>query len=235
MPEEKTNKYAMNLQELVEEKVNEIWKEHIDQPFCEIPPLSVKNIPEHGIIFIGINPSLDDKNRERLLNGNSLEIEFYNLKQDGQKNHRYFKKFAEIGEELKLPWGHFDLLYIRETQQSKVQELMAYEKGLDFIFKQLMVTKEVIDNLLQITEPIIFVVNNTLARRFLGKDKNESENLWMNYDFEWSPEHGTYFLKQHPFFFTSMLTGQRALDNGSYERLIWHINYVKEKIEKACS
>lgn len=28
-----------------------------------------------------------------------------------------------------------------------------------------------------------------------------------------------------------MLTGQRALDNGSFERLGWHINKVKKKFE----
>jgi len=37
-------------------------------------------------------------------------------------------------------------------------------------------------------------------------------------------------LKNVPIFFTSMLTGQRALDNGSFERLIWHINFVLGKI-----
>lgn len=36
-------------------------------------------------------------------------------------------------------------------------------------------------------------------------------------------------LKGTPVFFT-MRTGQRALDNGSYDRLVWHINYVLEKM-----
>jgi hypothetical protein len=33
-------------------------------------------------------------------------------------------------------------------------------------------------------------------------------------------------LENIPIFFTSMLTGQRALDKGSYARLIWHIKYA---------
>lgn len=222
----------MNVEKIVEAKVNRIWKEFEDQSFCEIPPLSVQEVSEKGIIFIGINPSLDENDRQLLLDRNDSKIDFYSLEKEGKKNHKYFKKFAEIAKKLDLEWGHFDLLYIRETQQNKVKEIMANEKGLDFLYQQLMVTKEVMDKLLEFTEPIIFVVNNTLARKLLGKEKKDGENIWMGYDFEWSKEYGTYFLKQHPFFFTSMLTGQRALDTGSYERLIWHINFVDEKMKK---
>ncbi len=68
------------------------------------------------------------------------------------------------------------------------------------------------------------VVNNTLSREFLGKN-----NAWLNYNFEENENIGTQTYKNIPFFFTSMLTGQRALDIGSFERLIWHINYIKKK------
>lgn len=54
-------------------------------------------------------------------------------------------------------------------------------------------------------------------------------------DFKWDEELGTYTYKNNPFFFSSMLTGQRALDNGSFERLVWHIKKVKSKLEKSNS
>ena len=44
---------------------------------------------------------------------------------------------------------------------------------------------------------------------------------------------GTYRIINNPdfkdtiVFFSGMLTGQRALDNGSFERLKWHLNKVK--------
>jgi len=49
----------------------------------------------------------------------------------------------------------------------------------------------------------------------------------IDYLFEWNDEYGTFFLEgtNIPFFFSSMFTGQRALDNGSFERLIWHIKF----------
>jgi len=58
----------------------------------------------------------------------------------------------------------------------------------------------------------------------------------MDFGFEFDDEIGTYRiikndkLKHTPVFFTSMLTGQRALDLGSYERLIWHILFVLKKL-----
>ena len=55
----------------------------------------------------------------------------------------------------------------------------------------------------------------------------------MNFEFEFDDTIGTYRIINNPdfkdtiVFFSGMLTGQRALDNGSFERLKWHLNKVK--------
>ena len=69
------------------------------------------------------------------------------------------------------------------------------------------------------------MVNNTYARELL-KDRLDSK-----FDEEIGTHRitGKNNLQGTPIFFTSMLTGQRALDLGSYERLIWQIKYVLEK------
>jgi len=66
--------------------------------------------------------------------------------------------------------------------------------------------------------------------RRVTKIANKKYSDFIGYDFIWDEELGTYTYKNNPFFFTSMLTGQRALDNGSFKRLIWHINFVKNKV-----
>jgi hypothetical protein len=71
----------------------------------------------------------------------------------------------------------------------------------------------------------------------MGFDKNleRTKGVWMDFDFEFDENLGTHKivnnseLENVPVFFTSMLSGQRALDNGSYQRLIWHIKYVLNK------
>lgn len=96
-----------------------------------------------------------------------------------------------------------------------------------------MISKIVLDKIIDEKKPRIFVVNNTLARDLLGQYHTQKpstkSNHWIGYDFVWDEGFGTYIYKNNVFFFTSMLTGQRALDNGSYQRLIWQINFVKDK------
>ncbi|GET31572.1 hypothetical protein PbJCM13498_04350 [Prolixibacter bellariivorans] len=222
----------MNIQELVEKEINDLWNLYGDKEFCKLPPLSVKEILDAGLMFIGINPSVSKNDRVKLIEEKEKRVGFYFL--EHRDNHKYFAKFTEIAEKTDLPWSHLDLLYIRETEQNKIKSLLKTDDGIQFIYRQLMVSKSVIDKLISKTELVVFVVNNTLAREFLGKDRpnhyDDAQEHWMNYRFVWNDELGTYTCNGHPFFFTSMLTGQRALDNGSFERLIWHIRFVKSKL-----
>lgn len=221
---------------LVKDKINALWNEFSNEAYCEFSPNSIAEVPNDGLIFIGINPSMTDKDREILTEKNDLNCEFHKLTYDRDIDYRYFKKFFDISEKTALNWGHLDLLYNRETNQKKVAGLLKTERGRDFIYKQCMISKIVLDQLIDEYNPRIFIVNNTFARELLGEYHSEKptkkSNHWVGYDFVWSKDFGTYVYKNNAFFFTSMLTGQRALDNGSYQRLIWHINLVKEKQKK---
>lgn len=184
------------------------------------------------LLFVGINPSGETKKE--------AVIESYS-----NYEHNYFNKFKDLSKELKLGWAHHDLLYFMKTNQSFIDSELLSSKlenvrsnaGAAFIYEQLMVSKEV----LELCRPKVIVVSNTKSRLFLGAEKTvdakgKTVNEWMNYDFKFNKKLGTYQidnsdsnLHNTPVFFTSMLTGQRALDNGSYERLKWHIEFVIEK------
>lgn len=218
----------LEIENLISEKITNLWKEFSENEFAKIPPLSVAQIPNNSLIFIGLNPSLSEVEKIRLLESN-IKIEFYEHNFDKENNHKYFHKFIEIANKTNQSWGHFDLLYIRETKQDNVAKLMADKQGLNFIYKQILISKLVLEKIIEETNPKLFIVNNTLSRKFLGKDKINNNNIWMDLDFVWDNEIGTYRYKNIPFYFSSMLTGQRALDLGSYERLIWQIKLVTEK------
>lgn len=220
----------LNLKSIIEKSLTDLWEEFSDLELCKIPPLSVEVIDETGIVFIGINPSLSEKDRQEFLKNGNKEMGFYTLNTEGGNNHNYFKKFADLATRTKtFRWCHFDLLYMRETEQIKISNLLKTERGRYFIYHQLMVSKQIVDKIMEQKQPVLFVVNNTLARDLLGKDKPEGvAEHWMNYNFVWREDLGTYICNGHPFFFTSMLTGQSALDKGSYERLVWHIQFVKK-------
>ena len=218
-----------SVKERFESQIIEIWdnKEYDNISIKKSGYSQQDEIIKNALMFIGLNPSNSE---------NTVESYFYNNSQDG-KNHKYFKKFQDISKRVGLLWTHVDLLFIRETNQKNI-ERMLYENDnsmLKFLYQQLMISKQIIEE----AKPKIIVVNNTLSRKFLGYEKREEKGQivekWMDFKFEFDNEIGTYRLQDSdklnniPVFFTSMLTGQRALDNGSYERLIWHINYVKKK------
>ncbi|MFA9388755.1 MAG: hypothetical protein ACERKD_03055 [Prolixibacteraceae bacterium] len=221
----------LDIKQITEQRISEIWQEFSDLEMCKIPPLSVDEIDETGIVFIGINPSLSEDDRKHFFTNEEKAMGFYTLNTNGGENHKYFKKFADLSTKTSLPWCHFDLLYMRETRQSKLNDLMKFERGRHFIYHQLMVSKQIINQIMERNKSAIFVVNNALSRDLLGKDKPKGvAEHWMNFDFEFNHDWGTDSCNGHPFFFTCMLTGQSALDRGSYERLVWHINFVKEKL-----
>lgn len=177
------------------------------------------------ILFLGINPSF--KEGEAKIKGS--------YSQNKGLKHPYFKAFYKILDHLKVvyetsaSWTHIDLLVFRETKKKYIDLLISKDLGPQFIMDVLNVSKEHLEYI----NPKVIVCSNTMARKLMGKDKHtvkgEEQGIWMGYDFELDTELGTYIitsgiLKGTPVLFTSMLSGQRAMDNGSKERLVWHIN-----------
>ncbi len=237
----------MKGQDLVK-KYQEIWDEYIETSINNSTSTNEDNLLDRGfvfqfdenqkdidILFVGINPSYG---------GDKSEGKFYSKKDVERLS--YFKPFNNIINELddkrtglkNLTWSHLDMLVFRETQQSFIKnKLLKTEEGIQFVNKQLILSKQILEYL----NPKIIVVSNTAARHFLGRDKYDKKGkkfgVWMGYDFEFDYNLGTDKIinnsKINPYvFFSSMLSGQRALDNGSKQRLIWHIDNVLNKITK---
>ena len=193
-----------------------------------------EKITDVDVLFVGINPSYS---------GIPEQSKFYTREQSLQ--HKYFKPFENIKNELssnynrEIVWSHTDLLVFRETKQEFIKNsVLKSSEGVDFVWKQLEISKEILEYI----NPKIIVVSNTQARTFLGADKyvakGKEHNSWMNYEFTFDVELGTRkIINNNQFepyvFFTSMLSGQRALDNGSKERLVWHIDQVLKKVSNS--
>ncbi len=177
------------------------------------------DVQNPDIVFVGINPSYSGVVDARKTYDRSSLI------------HSYFKPFKDITEEVNkmlnraVTWTHLDLLVFRETSQDFItKQLIKNSAGRLFIKEQLSVSKK----LLEYYNPKIVVVSNALARALFKKEKGISELEDFGYTFRFSDEIGTDIisggvLDGTPVFFTSMLSGQRALDVGSRKRLEWHI------------
>ena len=210
---------------------NKIWNDYSNANFAEILERGFvfqydKDEINHDLLFIGINPAykLGDPSVKESY---SKYIDF-----------PYFKAFNSIISRLDVDynrdvtWTHIDLFVFRETNQKYIEtNLLKSNEGISFLVKQLELAKKRIEFL----NPKIIIVSNALARLFFGKDFNKygnNENKWMGYEFIFDTKIGTdkiisiSSLDNTPVFFTSMLSGQRAIDNGSKDRLIWHLNEI---------
>lgn len=219
------------------EKVLRIWDKYdmipiLNEKGCEYrkSPLLPQFIECDSVLFIGCNPSFP--------NGSKIykhDIEFYTKKED-EKDIQYFEKIKEIVDYCKISsWSHLDMCFIRETNQKIIEE-MTYQY-IDFIHDQLAISFDIIEK----SKPKLIVVTNALASEFFGKKKPKHKGLdtiWKGYrlDFntDFDNEIGTYKIdidgKIIPIIFSGMISGQRTLDIGSFERLKWQIKMILDRI-----
>ena len=207
-----------------------LWKLEFDNAIKSTENTNVKfkqfcfhvNQVESPIWFFGMNPSLpkptnDFISQTSYINDN-LIVELKNEQVRMHENHPYFEaaiKFfkKDVGiQELEIPVFH-DLYPIRHTQQKEFVRFL--EDNEDFCEKLDKETKKLIDGIM----PDIIVIANAKASKFIQKIffGRTKEN---EYKFEGITKL-TYELhgKKTDMIFSSMLSGQRALDTYSRSRL----------------
>lgn len=223
----------------INEKVLSIWEKYYkkDEGLLNRLPLQYPDLKEKpDILFISMNPSSADNffdkqdttedyatfykypekcNSERMKKVIEYEqkardkYSFYDKMKEFSKNDTFFKYECSSN-----PWEAIDLFYVRETNQNTVKEFL--EKLSDM-------KKEMVDvsfQLIRELDPKVIICPNAGVRNIF----EERFDLPAAFDYE----KGVYNLqikdKKYPVFFTSMLSGQRALDSGSYNLLRWNVS-----------
>jgi hypothetical protein len=239
-------------------QVTELVKKY-PQLFFEMPMI-YKDLNNVEILFVGINPSRltnekvfsflvknisKHKDLENLIELTSEEHIFKlfsldsinkeekiqqlaNLNELFFREYAYFKKFIDINKYIESSsFGHLDLLPIRETDQSKIKQLM--ENNPFFLNDAIQLFIQTIERI----NPKIIVVENSLARDLLINNEI-SKKHFPEYSFKIS-EYSKFGTPINHFgqgiIYTSMLTGQRAMDKGSYHRMIHTINQILTSIK----
>ncbi|WP_345984407.1 hypothetical protein WCX49_07135 [Sulfurimonas sp. HSL-1656] len=213
-------------------EINNLWNQAALSETLGRQPLYYHELKKNCVLFIGINPSFSSRGFESYLkdsndfsrlnaetfykhpNSNFDINESIEIEKEARKKYSYFKKFHVIDED----YEHIDLFLIRETNQAKLKKII-YRKGetlSEFAKKQI----DIFHRILLEINPRVIVVANALA----------SQIIQTEFDTQIDNEKGCHILpingKAVPIFYTSMLTGQRALDNFSFERLKWHLDFV---------
>jgi len=213
---------------------NELYVKQSGNRF--LMPLVPLEITKRSLLFVGLNPSFKTEYVKNALSDiEDVEAYFAWSNKDNfepevdarltykvKAEYPYFRKFREIANVLGYEWDHCDLFFWRETNQKdfkpKILEKHSQTKLNDFGKKQLSIAFTMIDE----ATPASIIIANAFASDLYLRERIQRISF--------NPENGCYYesqgSKQIPVFFSSMLTGQRALDNHSYRRLVWHIGHV---------
>jgi len=214
------------------QEISHLWKLEFDNAIKSTENTNVKfkqfcfhvNQVESPIWFFGMNPSLPKPSNDFIsqtsyINDN-LIVELKNEQARMHKNHPYFEaaiKFfkKDVGiQELEIPVFH-DLYPVRHTNQKEFVQFVEHEENKEFREKLDKATKNLIDGIM----PDIIVIANAKASElmqkiFFGESESKGETL-RPYKFNG---------KKTDMIFSSMLSGQRALDTYSRSRLAREIS-----------
>jgi hypothetical protein len=226
----------------INNEIISIWQKGIDNNSIDsdLAPVQYYNFNGNGLLFIGVNPSFSLKGLRQLVQGTKYEKwsddkvksiflfkNFQDFKSDMKylenralEKYSYFSKFDHISSEVNESWDHIDLFFERITSQSKLAKKYLDKKYAlkDFAQKQFDLSLSLIEKI----KPKLIIVVNALASHII-KQQFFPDFIELN-------EHGfNYFQDKYPIIFSGMLTGQRALDNHSLDRLVWHVKYILDK------
>ncbi|GAB3634812.1 hypothetical protein GCM10027422_04020 [Hymenobacter arcticus] len=231
----------LELAPLLAPTLAEIWAEFSQlNPWTKdemgpVPPLYPESARLEQVQVLGLNPSLNPHDRDKLTYpvGFDSHPYFRRIGRFGQQIARQYQRlFQESsyspGEQLyhfgELEWGHLDLLYMRATSQRALETQVWNTPGAaSFVWQQLQLTKR----LLALLQPVALVVANRFGQRLTGFYKNAQtgENEWMGLQFTPEPDEfgayriigsttnrqldpdGAFGLADTPVFFTSSFAG----------------------------
>jgi len=190
-------------------------------------PLLYSSLREDCIVFVGINPS----EAEDFPLGSADELDDLEVAQRVLEHERrclglelgascypYYAPFSKLAPH---GWSHIDLFPVREKKQEAFKAALRLDERGSWhpLAREWF---ELSLNLLAALRPRVVVVVNAFASELLH---DELPDRW---GLEWDPSRGWHHARlSHatvPFFFSGMLTGARALDRYSKQRLRWHID-----------
>ena len=220
--------------------------------FFERAPMIYDELSKSEILFVGVNPSFIDLDKSihfvkvncikndstaylSKLNKVDFESLFYdldsvnsNVKPLGdihkvfRQNYPYFKKFNHIAQQLNINIAHIDLFPVRETSQKLVAKLLSQNQDFTNACFEIFLSA-----LKQFSPRVIIIENSFIRDLLINSSHPEIRNYFPSYDFKSFKlsEVGTPINKYGmAVYYTSMLTGQRAIDLGSYNRLLWSLS-----------
>ena len=173
----------------------------------------IDKVQKDGLLLVGINPSFDESFEGPC--GSEVRDS-----ENGGYRHPYFTKPKKLNKEIGISrLSHVDMFSIRSRHQYVVQDIVNDPDSQGFVEEQLRLFRMIVDG----ASPRAIVVVNALASHLIRKGRAFGA---LDYDDVLGVAMYKIGEKRVPVFYSGMLSGAHAVDNGSFDRLIWHIKYV---------
>ena len=221
----------------INSKIVSLWNKYFKDDINVYAPIFYDEFKKGGLLFVGMNPSFSSRGFKTVLQNTEFKdmdpeifFKWSNISMNpaliddcikvenyAYKNYsQYFGRPIEIAKKVSLDWQHVDLFLYKETAQNRfVTRITDKGKLNEFAIDQISLFEDALAKI----EPLCVVVTNAFASEILRKHIKDELTWGEERGFHWFTKSG----KKIPIFFSSMLSGQRALDRWSYERLLWHI------------
>lgn len=227
----------------INRRILAVWNKYFGTRTDVYAPVFYDDFRQGGILFVGMNPSFNVpvfKGAVRGTKHEKLDPETFcrwsaadtpnDIDTHVEISRRmlvtyggYFKRMEEMAKEANLFSQHADLFVYRQTSQKDFLDLIRDKKRNlnEFARDQLNIFHDIV----AMVKPTVIVVPNAFVSGILRKEWQDSLHFDETKGFHWLELNGNRI----PIFFSSMLSGQRALDTGSYERLRWHVAQAVKK------
>ena len=173
----------------------------------------IDKVQKEGLLLVGINPSFDEG-----FVGPCASV--VRDSDNGGYQHPYFVKPKKLNEEIGISrFSHVDMFSVRSRPQHVVQDIVNDPDSQGFVEEQLGLFRKIVNE----ASPRAIVVVNALASNLIRTGRALGA---LDYDDVLGVAMYKIGDKRVPVFYSGMLSGRHTVDNGSFDRLIWHIKYV---------
>lgn len=210
-----------------------LWKEFFPESGKVYAPMQYKAPKVGSLVFVGMNPSFSSKGWKSLVRRSTTpELDphaffqwpspqdfdvglAHKLEALAHEHYPFFAPHRALAQALNTTWEHFDIFAYRETEQAKMRTLAMVDGGeielTEFGKNQFKLFEE----LLALAQPSAVLVVNALASQIYLKMRQPTFDSSVGFHKDSHPS--------VPVFFSGMLTGARALDRFSKDRLFWQV------------
>jgi hypothetical protein len=220
----------------INSELRALWGRFFSSDADVYAPMQYKALRPGGLLFVGMNPSFSSKGWKNLLRRSTVpsldpdaffrwpspqdfDIELaHELEALAHEHYPFFAPHRALANALNTEWVHIDLFAYREKEQEKMRTL-ALSASNELELTQFGEAQfRLFEELLLLARPAAVIVINALASQIYLNKRLPTFDSSVGYHRDACAE-GFQF----PVLFSGMLTGARALDRFSRDRLFRQI------------